>query len=82
MDNAAGHKVPIGFVVSAGMQKSGSTLLHEYCKALVCRQHGDAGQRAFADWIQTGPVGGSGSFPFYYPAVPCFLSKKFMPPVS
>jgi hypothetical protein len=44
------------------MQKSGSTLLHEYGKALVREQHGDAGQRAFEDWIQTGPVGGSGSF--------------------
>ena len=52
----------MNFVVSAGMQKSGSTLLHEYCKALLRYQHGDAAQRAFEHWVQTGPVGGSGSF--------------------
>jgi len=83
MDNAASHKAPIGFVVSAGMQKSGSTLLHEYCKALVCRQHGDAGQRAFEGWVQTGPVGGSGSFPWnlwvnHVPAL-CALAAQHGP---
>lgn len=62
LNNATGHNAPFNFVVSAGMQKAGSTLLHEYCKALVRHQHGAAGQRAFEGWIQTGPVGGSGSF--------------------
>jgi hypothetical protein len=62
MNSATNRNAPLSFVVSAGMQKSGSTLLHDHCKALVRRQHGDAGQRAFEDWIRTGPVGGSGSF--------------------
>ncbi len=54
----------LAFVVTAGMQKSGSTLLHEYSKLLVRHRYGEAGQRAFEEWIRTGPVGGSGSFPW------------------
>jgi hypothetical protein len=52
------------FVVSGGMQKSGSTLLHVYAMDLICRQHGSTGQRAFETWVREGPVGGSGSFPW------------------
>ena len=49
----------MNFVVSAGMQKSGSTLLHEYCKALLRHQHGDAAQRG----VGTGRGPGDGSGP-------------------
>lgn len=52
------------FVITGGMQKSGSTLLHNYARQLVGRAYGFEGQDAFLDWVKNGPVGGSGSFPW------------------
>lgn len=52
------------FVVTGGMQKSGSSLLHVYAIGLITHLHGPDGQRAFEHWIEKGPVGGSGSFPW------------------
>jgi len=52
------------FVVTGGMQKSGSTLLHVYALHLLSEQYGPESQTAFEHWIQHGPVGGSGSFPW------------------
>lgn len=51
-------------IITGGMQKSGSTLLHVYTTGLLAYQHGAQGQQQFERWISTGPVGGSGSFPW------------------
>lgn len=52
------------FVITGGMQKSGSTLLHVYAKGLIGWRYGLEGQSAFLRWVEEGPVGGRGDFPW------------------
>ncbi len=51
------------FIVSGGMPKSGSSLLHRHAMQLLASQYGWEGQRAFEAWAMARPGSGEGGFP-------------------
>jgi len=51
-------------IISAGIPKSGSTLLMYYTQLLIKGAFGNNGQIAFEKWVQDGPVGGIEAFPW------------------
>lgn len=52
------------FVLSAGIPKSGSTLLMVYARDLLSMEYGNIGQMSFQNWVKNGPVGGIEAYPW------------------